>query len=551
MTSKFVAGGSGTNVLAYSSDAKTWTNSVNGNAIFTATCTAVAWNGTLWVAGGSGVAHTLASSVDGQTWTGRGNAIFTATCTAVAWNGTLWVAGGSGNNTLASSVDGQTWTGRGNAIFTVNCTAVAWNGTLWVAGGSGTNTLASSVDGQTWTGRGIAIFTATCTAVAWNGTLWVAGGSGVAHTLASSVDGQTWTGRGNLIFTATCTAVAWNGTLWVAGGSGGNTLAYSSDGITWVGLGTAIFSNNCFSISWNGSVFVAGGNATDSGLLTHTIAYSTDGITWIPDNLITANATFATNCRALAYSITIPNSNVCKIGYPTDSSYIKSFVRYYSSTLTPIFATTQITGIVLRVVPNNGSAETYIIQNSSTQQQQKDMIILNTQFITTANPIPIGYCVEVLPYSRDNFSPFVYNGSLTSQNQPVSYEVSLNSLTVPNVVLSSGGRIAYYPYVYVELENVGTTSNNTNTIYSNNPNTYKAIFKVPITDLNNPATTPFVKLTGNNVVQTIPFKINSDMRVSVKVPDGRVFTPLLADNGAGQAPDPMLQLSVLFEVNRI
>ena len=90
-----------------------------------------------------------------------------------------------------------------------------------------------------------------------------------------------------------------------------------------------------------------------------------------------------------------------------------------------------------------------------------------------------------------------------------------------------------------------------NTIYSNNPNTYKAIFKVPITDLNHPTTTPFVKLTGNGVVQTIPFKVNCDMKVSIKLPSGALFETEELDTSNGQAPNPMLQISCTFEVNRI
>jgi hypothetical protein len=156
-----------------------------------------------------------------------------------------------------------------------------------------------------------------------------------------------------------------------------------------------------------------------------------------------------------------------------------------------------------------------------------------------------------MPYSTDNFSPFVYNGSLSSQNQTVAYEVCLNSLILPNVVLSTGGRISYYPFVYVEIENIGSSSSNINTIYSNNPNTYKAIFKVPITDLNHPKSAPFVKLTGNGMKQTIPFKINSDMRVNVKLPDGSLFTTNQVDNTNGQRPNPMLQISFTFEVSRV
>ena len=76
------------------------------------------------VAGGVGT-NTLAYSNNGIEWTGIGNSIFTNECDAVAWNGTLWVAGGGGTNTLAYSNNGIEWTGIGSSIFTDYCNIVA------------------------------------------------------------------------------------------------------------------------------------------------------------------------------------------------------------------------------------------------------------------------------------------------------------------------------------------------------------------------------------------------------------------------------------------
>ena len=210
----FVAGGSGTNRLAYSADGITWSASTSGNTVFTTYCLAVAWNGTQWVAGGLGT-NQLAYSTDGITWTAStsGNGVLTSGCYAVAWNGTRWVAGGEGTNRLAYSADGITWTAStsGNAVFTTYCLAVAWNGTQFVAVGSGTNQLAYSTDGITWTAStsGNAVITDSCYAVAWNGTRWVAGGNGT-NQLAYSSDGITWTAStsGNALFTNSCLAVA-------------------------------------------------------------------------------------------------------------------------------------------------------------------------------------------------------------------------------------------------------------------------------------------------------------------------------------------------------
>ena len=177
----------------------------------------------------------------------------------------------------------------------------------------------------------------------------------------------------------------------------------------------------------------------------------------------------------------------------------------------------------------------------------------STLFITPLpSAVQINDTFEILQYSSDNYSPFVYTGTLSSNSQPVAHEISLNSLTLPNVYLKNGGRIAYYPYVYVVLENVSSTSGNPkNLIYSNNPNNYKAVFRAPITDLNHPNNSPFVKLTGNGMKQTMVFKQNDDVHISILLPNGDLFEPISQDNPSGQTPNPLIQTSVLFSMERI
>jgi hypothetical protein len=159
---------------------------------------------------------------------------------------------------------------------------------------------------------------------------------------------------------------------------------------------------------------------------------------------------------------------------------------------------------------------------------------------------------EILQYTKDNYSPFVYTGTMSSNSQPVVYEMTLNSLTLPNQFLKLGGRIAYYPYVYVIVENISTTGGNPkNLIYSNNPNTYRAVFRAPITDLNHPQNSPFVKLTGNGMKQTITFKQNDDISMTVLLPNGEIFETEMKDNFGGLNPNPMLQISAVFSMERI
>ena len=272
---RMVAGGEGTNTLAYSDDGGlTWTGLGTG-LISTGTYSAC-WNGTRFIVGGTGASNTLGWSNDGITFTGLGLTPFSSNIRGIAWNGTRFVAAGQGTNNMAWSNDGITWNGLGATTpFNLNGgLCVAWNGTRFVAGGGGSvNTLAYSTDGITWTGLGNTIFSSACNSVAWNGTRFVAVGSGT-NTIAWSNDGITWTGLGATVFTTSGLGVAWNGTRFVAVGSGTNTIAYSTDGITWTGIGTSIFSTQGFGVAWNGTRFVAVGSGTN------TIARSNDGITW-------------------------------------------------------------------------------------------------------------------------------------------------------------------------------------------------------------------------------------------------------------------------------
>jgi hypothetical protein len=302
-----VAGGSGTTQLAYTYDGISWYEAINSP--FTGTlCYGLAWNGSLWVAGGfNGV---MACSSDGIRWQSI-TSLFINRCYTIAWNGTLWVAGGKTGNQIVYSYDGINWTASssGNAAITYECRALAWNGTLWVAGGSSTTVglVAYSSDGINWTlsSNGSTIFTTQCTALAWNGTLWLAGGSGT-NQMASSTDGITWTGvaQANSLILGQINGIAWNGSLWVAVGEGltanTTTIIYSSDGINWTAATAtnSLFPDGATSIVWNGSVWIAGGIGNAK------IAYSYNAITWTQSS--TGNAILSTQCYALATRRILP-----------------------------------------------------------------------------------------------------------------------------------------------------------------------------------------------------------------------------------------------------
>lgn len=170
---------------------------------------------------------------------------------------------------------------------------------------------------------------------------------------------------------------------------------------------------------------------------------------------------------------------------------------------------------------------------------------------STSYPINGDY-INIVSFSNDNYNPLMYNGSVVSQNETVAYEISLVNLTLPNITLVTGARIAFYPYVYVEFTNVTAgSSSSKNVIYSNNPNSNRALFLVPITDINDPLRSPFIKLDAGSMTQTVKFKPNDCLRFSVYLPDGTLYQTITSDYYSPSGPNPFCQIDALFGIKRL
>jgi hypothetical protein len=172
----------------------------------------------------------------------------------------------------------------------------------------------------------------------------------------------------------------------------------------------------------------------------------------------------------------------------------------------------------------------------------------------TVNPAIVKQIFSILPFSNDNLVPFVYSGSMVSQQEMVCYEIELINLILPNITLgtSFGSLISFYQYVYVELQNVSTTgAGTTNIIYSNNPHSSKMLFRCPIKDVPNPINSTFIKIDGNGMKQTIKFKPNDNLHFSVHMSTGELFKNLKPEIYGPNYPDPVTQISACFSMKRI
>jgi hypothetical protein len=275
---KWVAGGEGANTLAISTDGIRWYGL--GTSVLSSRCNDVAFNGTIWVAVGSGTANAnVAYSYDGVNWTSV--TVITEEGDRVKWNGNVFVAtfktGG-----VYYSYDGINWNA---ATITINNAstkfhAMDWNGLYWLIGTNGSTSgnlsLYKSYDGITWSAVS-SFANILVSAITWTGTNWIVSGQGSSADTYTSVDTVTWTSiYGNDIpgLGPHVNSIAYNNGVYVAGGSdaSGTTLAYSYDTVSWTGLGTTLIATECFQVKWFANKFVAVGQAS--------LAYSHDGIRW-------------------------------------------------------------------------------------------------------------------------------------------------------------------------------------------------------------------------------------------------------------------------------
>jgi hypothetical protein len=163
-------------------------------------------------------------------------------------------------------------------------------------------------------------------------------------------------------------------------------------------------------------------------------------------------------------------------------------------------------------------------------------------------------CYEILCFNRDNAVPFNYTGSMVSQQEEVCYEIELLDLVLPNRILVTGrgSRITFYPYVYVELSNVSSPgAGQRGILYSNNPNSNRMLFRCPIDDIPNPIISPFIKIDGDGAVQTIKFKINDNLRFSVRLPNGELLITDIPEYYSPLPPNPINQISAYFSLKRL
>lgn len=204
---------------------------------------------------------------------------------------------------------------------------------------------------------------------------------------------------------------------------------------------------------------------------------------------------------------------------------------------------------ILKAIPTTTAGQTLIF----CQGVPGNLLARYKQVLVTPPDWPVneylGY--EVFPYVKDSVSPLDFSGTQVSSNQAVCYQMSLQSLIIPNqtLALAFGGLTSSYPYILVQISN--DTNQNLNLIYSNNPNVNTATFMCSISDVQSPVISKFLKLSGDGTSQIVKFKPNDNLRVRIIMPDGSLFQTTIQDYMPPLPVNTLVQTVAHVEITRI
>jgi hypothetical protein len=292
-----VAVGSGNNSISYSLNGLDWVGLDQNNKIFTQG-NGIAYNGNIWMAGGNG-SNTLAWSDNLHTWHVLGNSLFSS-CYNMVWTGSLFMANGlktPSTDLLAYSYNGIDWieSPQINTLFNnIYKVISSTDESLYIAVGAdplGENSIVYSLDkGINWIASDAISFFKFSEGICWTGVRYIAGGTPnntSGPSIAYSSNGINWTASpGSYNIISKVTSIISNGNTVVAvGGFGqsGSSIATSLDGgLTWQAIDptpNVIFPTvGAAAVIWNGSYFIASSRTLNDGTLHY--AYSNNGINW-------------------------------------------------------------------------------------------------------------------------------------------------------------------------------------------------------------------------------------------------------------------------------
>lgn len=320
----------------------------------------------------------------------------------------------------------------------------------------------------------------------------------------------------------------------------------------------AVLAPNTFSDAWQatdqfsitdpstaGSVFINGGSEFQQAF----VGYFLYDVTINESRLITGY-----NAYTSIATLETPFSS----GWAVTDSYeirkdpnvfMRSTTNYISNSEVQILnpPTPELVGKYIRFT-QVGSPVYNIVRRIVAYDPTTGMASITPFLGVVAVPLTTPNSFEIMIMSYDN--SYFINGMSTCRLERGYYEIGLHCIIFPNqpILTGYGGRLAAYPYVYVEFGNLSNGVQNI--IISNNPHSSRALFKVPIYDIQPRVNSVFLKINQVNMPQLIFFNPYEDYYFRVIMPNGDPFT-IQPDTVSPLPPNPELQISVTFQVKRV
>ena len=526
---------SDTTKIAYSLDAGiTWTPSANSSAVFSTCANNAVWNGKIWVAVGQG-GNTIATSIDGNTWTGRGSYIFTVAGQGIAWSPqlALWVAAGQGTNSLAYSVDGVYWTGVGTAMLGAGAD-VQWNGTVWSAIGSpntANKSISYSYDGKNWSNPNQSnLFDISGIKIAWNGYFWTAiGSSSPANNqcnIGTSVDGIYWYMQQNTNISASITNIFTNPAVT-------NEILFTTYGqVPGAPTGLTYTSNSTTTISFSFTAPVGGVTPTSytvtavpvssvvGSSISQTIAYgATTGTLTGLQSATSYNVNIISNNSAGSSAITGSVNMQTLLTPPTTLTFVSSTTTSINFSFTPpvLGQSVAITSYAATAVPASGSTVILTGISSAATSANITGLVASTQYsITMVATNSFGTSASSIP--------LVYQTVLAPPTIAYASMVDTSSISLSFVPPTLGTNVTVTSYSATIVPTTGSTitvTNITSSPVAVNGLTYSMNYNITMVSINNYSTSAPSAITNYTL---------STLLIINGVTSGSTGTGLIAGN---------------------
>ena len=90
-----------------------------------------------------------------------------------------------------------------------------------------------------------------------------------------------------------------------------------------------------------------------------------------------------------------------------------------------------------------------------------------------------------------------------------------------------------------------------NILISNNPNSVRVLFRIPVDDTVSKSVSPFIKIDGDGMVQTIKFKPDQSLKFRLLLPSGDTIKVGDSEKFSPSAPNEFMHLSACFSLRRV